>query len=87
MLNSKMSSAQWVQPLGNNGDLGTLSVFTSESSVSGTFPSGFAYYGTNDIIQAANNGWIANTLNANGPSSRFKATAGKPINIVLSSLI
>lgn len=82
LLNSVISIAQWIQPLGNNGAVGTLKVSSSGGSVAGNNTYyGSAHFGTNDIIQAANNGWIANTLNANGPYSRFKATAGKPVTI------
>ena len=77
-----MSLAQWIQPLGNNGAVGTLKVTSSGGSVAGNNAYyGSAPFGTNDIIQAANNGWIANTFNATGPGLRFKATAGKPVTI------
>ena len=82
LLNSITSVGQWIQPLGNNGAVGTLKVTSSEGSVAGNGTYyGSANFGTNDIIQAANNGWIGSTLNALGPFSRFKATAGKPVTI------
>ncbi|WP_435355961.1 immunoglobulin domain-containing protein [Emticicia sp. SJ17W-69] len=82
LLNTVTSFSQWIQPLGINGAVGTLKVTSSGGSVAGNNTYyGSANFGTNDIIQAANNGWIGNTLNALGPFSRFKATAGKPVTI------
>lgn len=82
MLNSEMSFAQWVQPLGINGAVGGLKVTSSGGSVAGDNAYyGTAFFGTNDIIQAANNGWIATTFNSTAPGLRFKATAGKPVII------
>lgn len=82
LLNPEMSLAQWIQPLGINGAVGTLKVTSSGGSVAGNGTYyGSANFGTNDIIQAANNGWIGRTLNDLGTFSRFKATAGKPVTI------
>lgn len=68
LLKSQMNFAQWIQPLGINGAVGTLKVTSSGGSVAGNNAYyGSAPFGTNDIIQAANNGWIANTLNDLGP--------------------
>ncbi len=79
LLNSQMSFAQYIVSLGN---IGSLKVTSSGGSVSGNNAYyGLTNYGTNDIIQAANNGWIGNTFNAIGPGQRFKATAGKPVTI------
>jgi hypothetical protein len=79
LLNSEMSFAQYIVSLGN---IGSLKVTSSGGSVAGNNAYyGLTYNGTNDIIQAANNGWIGNTFNAIGPGQRFKATAGKPVTI------
>ncbi|WP_394993401.1 3-coathanger stack domain-containing protein [Emticicia sp.] len=85
LLNSETSVGQWVQPLtATYGDMGTLKVTSSSGSVAGNNAYyGSIYAGTNDIIQAANNGWIGNTFNSIAPGGRFKATAGKPVTISL----
>ena len=85
LLNSQMSFAQWIQPLtATYGAMGTLKVTSSGGSVAGNNAYfGSVYAGTNDIIQAANNGWIGNTFSSITPVGRFKATAGKPVTISL----
>ena len=85
LFNSEKSFAQWVQPLtATYGDMGTLKVTSSGGSVAGNNAySGSVYAGTDDIIQAANNGWIGSTFNSIAPGGRFKATAGKPVTISL----
>ena len=85
LFNSEKSFAQWVQPLtATYGDMGTLKVTSSGGSVAGNNAySGRVYAGTDDIIQAANNGQIGSTFNSIAPGGRFKATAGKPVTISL----
>lgn len=88
MLNSETGFAQWIQPLGNNGAVGALKVTSSGGSVAGNNAYyGSAYFGTKDVIQAANNGWITSTFNAIGPGLRFKASAGKPVTITIDIAI
>jgi hypothetical protein len=82
------SFAQWVQPLGINGATGGLQVTSSGGSMAGNNAYfGSAYFGTNDVAQAANNGWISSTFNAIGPGFRFKASAGKPVTITINIAI
>ena len=84
LLNSTAGFAQWTQPLGINGAVGALRVTSSGGSVAGNNSyAGSAFYGTNDIGQAALNGDIDATINAIGPGFRFKATAGKPDTITI----
>ena len=85
IFNTITSVGQWVQPLiAGYGDMGTLKVTSSGGSVAGNNAySGRVYAGTDDIIQAANNGWIGSTFNSIAPGGRFKATAGKPVTISL----
>lgn len=84
LLNSEISFAQWVQPLGINGFDGTLKVTSSEGSVAGNNTYyGSAFFGTTDANQVATNGWITSTFNALGQFSRFKATAGKPVTLTI----
>ena len=79
---------QWVQPLGINGASGALRVTSSGGSVAGNNAYyGSAFFGTKDVIQAANNGWITSTFNAIGPGFRFKASAGKPVTISIDIAI
>ncbi|MES2520838.1 MAG: hypothetical protein V4585_22175 [Bacteroidota bacterium] len=88
MLNSEMCLSQWIQPLGNNGSVGALKVTSTGGSVAGNNAYyGSAFYGTNDVTQAANNGWIATTFNSTAPGLCFKATAGKPVTITIEIAI
>ncbi|WP_188764804.1 immunoglobulin domain-containing protein [Emticicia aquatilis] len=88
LLNFHTGFSQWVQPLGINGAVGALKVTSSGGSVAGNNTYyGSAYFGTKDVIQAANNGWITSTFNAIGPGLRFKASAGKPVTITIDIAI
>ncbi|GGD46858.1 hypothetical protein GCM10011514_08560 [Emticicia aquatilis] len=74
--------------MGINGAVGALKVTSSGGSVAGNNTYyGSAYFGTKDVIQAANNGWITSTFNAIGPGLRFKASAGKPVTITIDIAI
>lgn len=88
LLNFHTGFSQWVQPLGINGASGALRVTSSGGSVAGNNAYyGSAFFGTKDVIQAANNGWITSTFNAIGPGFRFKASAGKPVTISIDIAI
>jgi hypothetical protein len=74
--------AQYIQPLGNNGDVGTLKVTSSGGSVAGNNTYfGSVPFGESHPNLVEFNGGVVNAFNAIGPSFRLKANAGKQVNI------